>query len=131
MTITDTSLYAAPTSVDDVILDEVGPEQWRALNRRVPSDQVAALLGFVSHTSGRYEITLMAKPATTTECANLDAVLSAFTVASPSRSQERARHPQPNAPTTPARRKAVAALQRMPHEQLLARVDQVLNHRQL
>ncbi|MBD8728155.1 hypothetical protein F1C15_09750 [Frigoribacterium sp. NBH87] len=59
------------TDVSDVHLHRIDDGQWRVLDRRLPSDDVAALLGFVERTGGLYEVTLMGRPREHVPCPDL------------------------------------------------------------
>jgi len=61
-----------------VVFEEVARHQWRVLDAGLPAASVDALLGFVCHRAGLYEVTTMAEPLGVSYFADLDAAHAAF-----------------------------------------------------
>jgi hypothetical protein len=66
------------TDVSEVHLHRIDDGQWRVLDRRLPDDDVAALLGFVERVGHGYEATLIGRPLDRRACVDLLAVCACF-----------------------------------------------------
>lgn len=66
------------TDVSEVHLHMIDDGQWRVLDRRLPDDDIAALLGFVERVGPGYQATLIGHPLEKHACDDLLAVCACF-----------------------------------------------------
>lgn len=64
--------------LEDVVLQTVGEQQWRVMNRTRPADDVSALLGFVERRGGLYEVTVLTLPGSVTRHSDQDSARRRF-----------------------------------------------------
>ena len=76
--LTNTVPLSSRTSEADVRLEEISPNLWRVLDARLPRDDAAALLGFVTVVAGLFEVTALARPLEMRFCADEQAARLAF-----------------------------------------------------